>query len=1360
MKTRIIKKLTSIILLFVISAQTFFAPNYTYAAEPEPVDPVYACMGDPLAAYMNAVIQAKADGLIPANVHLLSPAFNMTSYTFTKIVEAMKNAKDINGNPAPARFGELEGIAGNVYNVSGQPISTYMETVKAQFSGPFFITETGTFDHSANGIASLKEELGKIGGDGSYRAALLFNGTNTNGGWSQHAFSDDIIRELAGASGGKLGINFATVYDTSTGEYDTASSLGATWTLEIAQSVEHTKTGIQAARAKNMIPIVRIGIGADSGGFDDVNDYIAFLAAIAPAGDPIYAIAGPNEPDLEPWLTPDCDLESLPGLRKACEGPYNGEQQPNLTEVIGHNGQKPWEISGYFRQLKPNVSDFAKQLSTELTLKGQQYFHTNFSSVVDQLVGSVKTSSPDYIETRIKDFKPPATLVSQVPGFDYLGSFEVQSTSKQEEESYVDFSKRLMPAGPTGADPKQLGSKSEIPVEFMACLQNPVCNASQNSVDAKNNCIKSSYTGMCIRNEDGSISGTGTGADNCECVGVNPKTSCVEVGRKFKFNGTVDLIEPPELFAMERAYLDLKRKYVNTPVDSLNDRYLALTPEVIEKKQKLAERQNTLAEITNTKDERTTLEKLIDPNLASADTPPPATPCNPATHRYQCAAGCTEEGCYGIPNQGPIWRPELSLDNNGNPTYAVCMIGEGQNCNLDHISIKVEGQGPDGGSGSLYTNNNGCYTAGNGGSSDQSKNLPPLTGSQYQIPPGGGCIDVNFAIAGGRTGNCPDMSQSLSQTCKLCRDASGITTSTCEPGPKPPEKIVDCRDCGSWAPPYACEKLDKPVLISKKECTDGVCTTAVDLNAVGVEYPADVPVGNDWTWTSAFESVIDWFKNFFGGSGDTRSFGALKCKKQSSETNCYKPAGGQAHSGSCISDEKLPPKNYHDQEDGSGNWVCAYKVDKYLLYAYPETFNSDLNKNRSSDMQINNALFKVPQITDEYFEPEYAMANVSFKLEIDTTKNTLKGTTTSELIGDNDRPGDEGSFTDPNSYLFLETPADESTKSMNIGYYNFYQPQASGYCLSQSYLALPGAERSPLCDPFSFAGTVSSSIPFDLLDPGAPASTSTDVEGAVNAASSNNGIPAAVLKAILEVEYGTADFKQSEYVCDRNSYNATGPMQITDGTVSGNLRGNEATTWNIRTDWAVGEDYSSDGRCQIGIAMEIAARILKDKAQTAANNNLIPNVDFNNPATAIYASGGYYGEWTCEPDAATQGRWGRNISYCDYFIFRVGLHGGYPGQVCTTLSPTCDGVGPFDDGAGATGGPTQGTKVETPVNQVSSPTVTNPKGDTPVQKGFLIDVQNLMNKYKDQIKSDTPTMEDLPPEMIAEIKALAEKYKK
>ena len=227
-------------------------------------------------------------------------------------------------------------------------------------------------------------------------------------------------------------------------------------------------------------------------------------------------------------------------------------------------------------------------------------------------------------------------------------------------------------------------------------------------------------------------------------------------------------------------------------------------------------------------------------------------------------------------------------------------------------------------------------------------------------------------------------------------------------------------------------------------------------------------------------------------------------------------------------------------------------------------------------------------------------------------------------------------------------------------------------------------------------------------------------------------------------------------------------MQITDGTVFSYISSEEEALWNIKR-WAAGDPgFADDGRCKIQYAMEIAARILKGKAAYAVSQGWVTGLDnFNlNPQMAIYASGGYYGTRQCNPTAETENRWGANISYCDFFIFKVGQYGGYPDAnppICSRLEPECDGVGPFTPGSTSTSGPTQGSvNPVTPVNSSSSQnpvSVSNPNGDTKAQQEFLKDVQYLLNKYKDQIKTDKPTIDDLPPAMIEEMKALGEKYK-
>ncbi len=76
----------------------------------------YQCIGKAIADYMNAVI-AGAGNI--SNVKLLSPAFNMTSYTFDDIVNAM--------GASGAKFDKLSGIAGNVYNTDNRRITSWLD---------------------------------------------------------------------------------------------------------------------------------------------------------------------------------------------------------------------------------------------------------------------------------------------------------------------------------------------------------------------------------------------------------------------------------------------------------------------------------------------------------------------------------------------------------------------------------------------------------------------------------------------------------------------------------------------------------------------------------------------------------------------------------------------------------------------------------------------------------------------------------------------------------------------------------------------------------------------------------------------------------------------------------------------------------------------------------------------------------------------------------------------------------------------------------------------------------------------------------------------------------------------------------
>ncbi len=101
------------------------------------------------------------------------------------------------------------------------------------------------------------------------------------------------------------------------------------WTLEIARASTSPQTIADVINNEQVDSvIVRIGTGQGSEGFDDPNQYVGFLRSVAGlTNKPFFAIAGPNEPDIEHWAAPTCnapDGSSSPVAKAAfydCVGP-------------------------------------------------------------------------------------------------------------------------------------------------------------------------------------------------------------------------------------------------------------------------------------------------------------------------------------------------------------------------------------------------------------------------------------------------------------------------------------------------------------------------------------------------------------------------------------------------------------------------------------------------------------------------------------------------------------------------------------------------------------------------------------------------------------------------------------------------------------------------------------------------------------------------------------------------------------------------------------------------------------------------------------------------------------------------------
>ncbi|MBN1916070.1 phosphodiester glycosidase family protein [Candidatus Dojkabacteria bacterium] len=138
--------------------------------------------------YMNTIIIGMKG---TSNVHLLSPAFNMTSHLKEKL-----HARMIAHG---ANFAGLEGIAGNLYNVHGTIITQWVDAAKEMYPGQdLYITETGDFDHDIGRLAS--EINSAIYAEERVKAFLLFNafGTNPDVNFRYAVMTDAEIAEALG----------------------------------------------------------------------------------------------------------------------------------------------------------------------------------------------------------------------------------------------------------------------------------------------------------------------------------------------------------------------------------------------------------------------------------------------------------------------------------------------------------------------------------------------------------------------------------------------------------------------------------------------------------------------------------------------------------------------------------------------------------------------------------------------------------------------------------------------------------------------------------------------------------------------------------------------------------------------------------------------------------------------------------------------------------------------------------------------------------------------------------------------------------------------------------------------------------
>jgi len=298
--------LSTIILSSFLMGFFFVKPKETCAQQltPQQVD----CIGKQVAAYLDALVVSLSlkGGL--QHVELLTPAFNMTSIYYNPLVNAVAKYS--------AAFESLDYAAGNAYNISGVLITQWAEQAMSNpnMAGKrLVLTEIGNLDGKPENLASESIKIKDSAANGGlFVTGLYFNsfGTNSDPLWAGFVMNDNQHYDACGGPCVFMGVNYANFWDAFDRNYNfqRAQNLGMNYALFIISSAvykdDNFLNAIRDLHSKNITPIIRIGVGENATGFESAATYANVLEWIDDnVQKPVYAIAGPNEPSLEYWVS-------------------------------------------------------------------------------------------------------------------------------------------------------------------------------------------------------------------------------------------------------------------------------------------------------------------------------------------------------------------------------------------------------------------------------------------------------------------------------------------------------------------------------------------------------------------------------------------------------------------------------------------------------------------------------------------------------------------------------------------------------------------------------------------------------------------------------------------------------------------------------------------------------------------------------------------------------------------------------------------------------------------------------------------------------------------------------------------------
>lgn len=402
----------SLFIFFVLSS--FVMPAYAQEVE---------CIGASLADYSSYVLGQFGGADHHDNIKFLTPVFNMTNANFPTFASSYWNNLRTNGYD----YSSFAAVAGNAYNMSSGRIMDHVAVARNTPIGgsPIILTEIGWYPHETNKDINLLRDQIRLFSSNNVIGGLIFNVFGDNPQFIAQSMTDSEISTVCDAdcTSANVGANSAVYYFNASGYDQGGNEIGfyvdaarnnMKYTLEIANAGDvlgSVLDGVNSAHAKNMIPIIRLGVGSDGGGFDQPDALVNFITTLANATNgEIYIVLGSNEPLTECWATTGCicgtpsasdeDTITFAGSIITSHAVDVGRKAPGLASYVKTNepilGATVCAYTGYREWPTGKLGDNIPGLVAETTTDGEGRFEINIDITDPANIGDADNYPGNY----------------------------------------------------------------------------------------------------------------------------------------------------------------------------------------------------------------------------------------------------------------------------------------------------------------------------------------------------------------------------------------------------------------------------------------------------------------------------------------------------------------------------------------------------------------------------------------------------------------------------------------------------------------------------------------------------------------------------------------------------------------------------------------------------------------------------------------------------------------------------------------------------------------------------------------------------------------------------------------------------